>query len=362
MATLPGSPISFPSLQDAIRELFVVLEQARVVNYVRLSGVAFLSYDIWLKLEEEVEYIWCSRWSVPKSLYIFARYYGFLFTTLEFAAIPTSVLAPQFASRVVRLPPASSKKNPHLVSLIDDYNLSCRAYLPFYPAAGPIVFTTTVNIILIMRLHALYGRKKKVLAFLTFVLIVEFAFELYISTAIAVAMSRGAIEAPPGINLPGCLSVKPTGLELFAWVPCLIAATLFFSMTIRELFVSLRTANTDLMRARTLSQTLSPLVVTFYQDGAIYFSLITTIVLIGTVTNSKLQGTYSGIAIPWLTPVYSFSGSRLILNLRKAATRAKQRNASWDETLTFRVIASPNVGSETSGESILMDNGIRFAQ
>ncbi|KAK1231031.1 hypothetical protein PQX77_005838 [Marasmius sp. AFHP31] len=52
MAALSDFPI--PSPQDAIRGLFVVAEQMRVVNYIRLAGAAFLFHDICLKFEEEV--------------------------------------------------------------------------------------------------------------------------------------------------------------------------------------------------------------------------------------------------------------------------------------------------------------------
>ncbi|KAG7090376.1 hypothetical protein E1B28_009495 [Marasmius oreades] len=86
-------------------------------------------------------------------------------------------------------------------------------------------------------------------------------------------------------------------------------------------------------------KSLSPLVFGIVRDGTIYYFIITVILLISTLTTQLIPGPYASISLPWLISIYSFAGTRLILNLREAAL-AKSSIATWQETVeleTFRV-------------------------
>ncbi|ESK95647.1 hypothetical protein Moror_12572 [Moniliophthora roreri MCA 2997] len=308
----------------ALQALFTVLDQNRKVDYMSLSAIAFLAYDIIIMFDAEVEFVWSAVWSLPKILYIFARYYGIAFLILEFAV----------------------KQQLGLSLKLCAY---CRSYLWFYSLGGAIIFTTTINAILVMRLHALYGKKVKVLLWLLFLLIGEFAAELYISTLVGIATDKTTMLAPPGIPLGGCLATAPQNLTLVAWVPCLIAATIFFFMTLYQMFDSLSRRSAKL-QLEDLQQSFTPLLRSFYVDGAIYFSLIATILLICTVTTITLDGPLIQIALPWLIAIYSFSGSRLVLNLRRTALGEKSA-ATWEDTMSFRVADHGQSGNSGSSGS-----------
>uniref|UniRef100_A0A0W0GAG5 DUF6533 domain-containing protein n=1 Tax=Moniliophthora roreri TaxID=221103 RepID=A0A0W0GAG5_MONRR len=323
----------------ALQALFTVLDQNRKVDYMSLSAIAFLAYDIIIMFDAEVEFVWSAVWSLPKILYIFARYYGIAFLILEFAVKQQLGL-----SLKVRL------------SISDYYDISNRfrssvgaIYGSTLCGGGAIIFTTTINAILVMRLHALYGKKVKVLLWLLFLLIGEFAAELYISTLVGIATDKTTMLAPPGIPLGGCLATAPQNLTLVAWVPCLIAATIFFFMTLYQMFDSLSRRSAKL-QLEDLQQSFTPLLRSFYVDGAIYFSLIATILLICTVTTITLDGPLIQIALPWLIAIYSFSGSRLVLNLRRTALGEKSA-ATWEDTMSFRVADHGQSGNSGSSGS-----------
>ncbi|KAK7054325.1 hypothetical protein VNI00_003518 [Paramarasmius palmivorus] len=327
--TTPGPD----ALLQQLKALFTVLEQTRQVNY--MLSIVFLGYDIIIMLDAEVEFIWSATWSFPKALYLFARYYGVAYLILDFSVkqqlnLPLEVSFVQYSF-------PGQPSNPF-------GSCTCRRYLKFYALGGAIMFTTAVNVILVMRLHALYGKKKKVLLWLLFLLIGEFASELYISAEVTTHTQKTTMAAPPGIPLGGCLATAPQVLTLVGWVPCLIAATIFFGMTLYQMVVSLSNKNVG-FRWSNFRNSFTPLLSSFYVDGAIYFSLIASILLISTITSIVLEGPLIEIAIPWLVAIYSFSGSRLVLNLRRAAMGEKS-TMTWEETMSFRAEAGSN---STSG-------------
>ncbi|KAJ6451675.1 hypothetical protein C8R47DRAFT_300750 [Mycena vitilis] len=66
------------SQETVLDELFTALSQTRQSNCVLVAAVTFLAFDICTSFDQEVKYIWKERWSLPKVLYLFCRYYGLL--------------------------------------------------------------------------------------------------------------------------------------------------------------------------------------------------------------------------------------------------------------------------------------------
>ncbi|KAJ6483704.1 hypothetical protein DFH09DRAFT_1378208 [Mycena vulgaris] len=180
---------------------------------------------------------------------------------------------------------------------------------------GDILFSTVVNIILILRLNAMYG-KKAVLVFLLVLFSGEFSLELYVCIKAAISTEREVFPAPVDI-WPGCLSNPDTHFTLISWIPTLVIQFIFFLLTIAKLFEDGR------WRLSTLKEmkTLSPLFVSFIRDGSVFFFLIFAIVLASTLLSLLVHGPLLNMAQPWLTAIYSFSVSGLVLNLRQLANR-----------------------------------------
>ncbi|GJE92701.1 hypothetical protein PsYK624_088570 [Phanerochaete sordida] len=69
----------------ALDALFVALGQDRAKTYSNTAALVVLVYDTLLNMDHEIEQIWMAAWSVPKVLYILARYYSIVHVSLMVA-------------------------------------------------------------------------------------------------------------------------------------------------------------------------------------------------------------------------------------------------------------------------------------
>ncbi|ESK95653.1 hypothetical protein Moror_12578 [Moniliophthora roreri MCA 2997] len=168
----------------------------------------------------------------------------------------------------------------------------------FLSPHASIVAGTIVNAILTLRLNALYGNKKIVLIWLLAILIFDFIAELTISIVIAIHIQKTTYVVPLGIPLTGCFASAPTILTLIAWVPRLVASTIFFLMTLFKMFTSLANTQQTTLQSLRLQTKFSPLFVCFYTDGAIYYVVIASMVLVCAVTAVTLDGPLVIVATP----------------------------------------------------------------
>lgn len=283
------SDIMSQQIEAQLQELFTVLNQLQVANYIDVVTLTVLAYDWALSLDAEVRYIWQSSWSLVKVLYILARYYGFARTAFIFfvdiAIQPSKPL--------------------------------CVAHLWIFTVGSGMILVTGVNIIFMLRIQALYHRSRLVLIVLPILIIIEFALESYITIYEAV---QDKIEPTPvlpfPISIPGCTvnATVPTKLELISWLPCLVVATIMFGMTMYK-FATM--SESGYPRGRRPS--LSPLQKVFLKDGTVFFLLIFTSVLTSTILDQTVPPALRTIGISVVMSVYSLSGSKLILRLRENA-------------------------------------------
>ncbi|KAJ3769230.1 hypothetical protein FB446DRAFT_748813 [Lentinula raphanica] len=75
--------------EAALQALLTVIYQQQCVKYIIVAGLTFLVYDMCINFDQEVQYIWQSKWSFPKCLYIFIRYYGPVWTIIIFSGFMT---------------------------------------------------------------------------------------------------------------------------------------------------------------------------------------------------------------------------------------------------------------------------------
>ncbi|KAK0474453.1 hypothetical protein EDD18DRAFT_1339267 [Armillaria luteobubalina] len=232
---------------------------------------------------------------------------------------------------------------------------------------GEILFATVVNVILVMRLNAMYRKNVKVLVFLVFLVVVEFVLELYCSLVSANKSYETTFSAPLGLPWPGCFAKPNVVFTLTAWIPttliasrpvsaCLLASvpgsdaagtiSIFFLMTMAKLFEDGRS---KLSQIRIMSQ-VSPRLVSFFQDGGVFFFLIFAVLVASTVMNVLATGILGEILGCWLIAVYSFAACRLTINLREAAEHG---NASTclRESMCLTTWQGNLVLPETSGST-----------
>jgi len=204
----------------------------------------------------------------------------------------------------------------------------------FISLGGPAILSTPVNLILVLRLNALYHQNKKILMLLVFVMVGELIAALYISIEAGILAVKSLYLLPFGVSFPGCLSSVPTGFTLGAWIPCLSCAAVFFLLTLIKVGQSLAEVDGKI-HWKTLSlSSLSPVYQAFIRGGAIYYTLVTAGLLMALVTTILLTGPLETVGEAWLIAVYSCAGSRLVLDLRQATLR-DEKGDSWKETINL---------------------------
>ncbi|KAJ7873308.1 hypothetical protein B0H14DRAFT_144357 [Mycena olivaceomarginata] len=110
----------------------------QVVSYVKAAFLTLLAYDTILHIGQEYRYVWKSRWSVVKILYLWTRYSTFIDTIL---AVQERVDFSRDASSCSRI----------------------MTFTTIFAGFGIGV----AEIILMIRTYALYERSKKLLVFFT---------------------------------------------------------------------------------------------------------------------------------------------------------------------------------------------------
>ncbi|KDR66452.1 hypothetical protein GALMADRAFT_1152028 [Galerina marginata CBS 339.88] len=66
--------------------LFSTLKDSQVISYLWASSLTVLCYDTVQNLPQEITYIWRSKWSTPKFLYLFLRYWSIFVIIINLVA------------------------------------------------------------------------------------------------------------------------------------------------------------------------------------------------------------------------------------------------------------------------------------
>ncbi|KZS88353.1 hypothetical protein SISNIDRAFT_552609 [Sistotremastrum niveocremeum HHB9708] len=277
--------------------LIKTLRQYQVVNYICIAAAVWMGTDTIFNLSDEIELIWKSPWSLPKILYLIARYLG-VFDTIFTAYADVNTTA---GIKV------------------------CTFWKWYIQLGGPLLFFIVTNIIFIMRLHALYNKSKKLLVFLVAGFLVNLGFGLY--STMGATLPEHVIPRPIP-EFPGCayLTVNDD-VTFFGWIPSAVFALVFFCLTVAKLLRVLKEhtpANTpNVMTLENVRANLGPLYMAFMRDGAFFFALLFATELSCALIWANFKGTAIALTvIPLYVSVYSYVASHLLLNLRHAA---KQR-------------------------------------
>ncbi|KAI6029340.1 hypothetical protein BKA83DRAFT_4217567 [Pisolithus microcarpus] len=280
--------------EEELQALYQYLNQARVVNNVTIACAAFLVYDILINLDKEIPLIWRyyhhaddefmpwrhrARRTLIQALFIFGRYYAPLFLGLSVSAY--------------------------------------FYYLVF--GGGGVVYSALVNVILVIRLNALYrifyGTEglRKLQVFL--VAVTEFS----IWAVIVTWMEGKVLEAPPGISLPGCMLTQfpNTTLSIPAWTVAILVATIFLVLTLRMLYSSTKLklkglGGLTISNIKAEIRNIQPITQTLVRDRILIASVAVMV---------TYHSDLSYVTTPITVALYSFCASRLIVNLRESVVR-----------------------------------------
>ncbi|KAJ7191579.1 hypothetical protein GGX14DRAFT_407091 [Mycena pura] len=285
----------------------------RIYRSFFLAGFSVLAYDHLLTLHTEVKYIWKSKLRPSTLWYLLLRY----------TCLASNIWVSTF------------------YFLIIDYESCVKMEILWEVLV--ILQEALIELTLIVRVYAMYGRNPWILAALAFVL-------LLVAIPLWASITNGhpqIFTAPgPGLGVPGCHNVtprtdtRPIGLYVRVNTNRKPPSTHMFH-TNRDCRRLGSNAYTQRRSSSALMYTSTSLVERMWRDGVMYFGLI------GLVNTANLFTFYFGDILlagflSWFATSLSITLlSRLILNLHEASMigiDTEEPNTVNLETLKFRTV------------------------
>ncbi|KAJ7863985.1 hypothetical protein B0H14DRAFT_2440828 [Mycena olivaceomarginata] len=127
-------------------DYYTALTQAQWERNCQFSAAVIVAFEYVLQFPKEVDLFWKRRWTIAKGLFLWSRYYS---------------LAYNIGNAAVFMQSRASE------------NVCLKFFL--WQNGGSIIQPTTTQLILCLRLYAMYARSKKVLVFLVFLLLCQIA-------------------------------------------------------------------------------------------------------------------------------------------------------------------------------------------
>ncbi|CAL1711015.1 unnamed protein product [Somion occarium] len=241
-------------------------QDVQTIRYAELASSTIIVLDHLITLDQEIELIWKSGWSVGKCLFLLNRYY-----TLA-------------------------------VVIFNNYSLH---WFRWQGATGVIGFVVG-ELILQLRLYALYFLDKRILAFmaLTFVCSVAAASTLM---GISLVHVRALSHVLPG--LPFCLPINVPSHFFSWWIPILVSETLLCGLALWRGFQSY-------YKRKNIFQSGRELIEILIRDSVLYFLVLFGIYLCNTIIFIIGNETQLEAAIGYSVAMSCVMGNRLCLNVR----------------------------------------------
>ncbi|TDL18500.1 hypothetical protein BD410DRAFT_900816 [Rickenella mellea] len=265
----------------SIEALFKLVRDSQTVDRSGVAAIACLVYDIFITIDQEVDYVWKSRWTIPKYLYLWARYFA-LFIQIVATAEQTST---QVTNKV------------------------CAGWAYFEGITGQML-VMGIELLLMLRVWALYKRDRRMLYILVALYIAEVtANTVILGMALPGLTSVAPLRTlfPPGFPLSGCLPTSVPKFFFSYWIPTLVFEGILFILMFIN-FVRLAREHTPM-----------PLLKRFFRDGTVYYAVIFAALLVQVLLYELVNSALSEVAIGWQLTMFSIMGSRLVLNLRAAS-------------------------------------------
>ncbi|KAJ7624812.1 hypothetical protein FB45DRAFT_924267 [Roridomyces roridus] len=267
------------------------LHDIQATRYAQLASSAIIVFDHIITLDQEVDLIWKSSWSMGKILFIINRYY-----TLT-SVIPT---------------------------ITDSVRLSVRLHFFRWQGWTGLIACMIAEVILQMRLYALYFLDRRVLALMVTMFIASSATSAAI---MGTALSRiSAVSSP----LPGIITFcAPSGIPpwFYAfWIPILAFESLMCALALYRGFQTFRASEPAFQSGRHL-------VAILIRDSVLYF-----LVMFATYFTNMLIWVSAPMNLIEIPVAFSVAlscclGNRMIFNVREVNREIKQSKAPSADTI-----------------------------
>ncbi|KAI8976688.1 hypothetical protein BD414DRAFT_161639 [Trametes punicea] len=243
-----------------------------------LASAVWLLYDLLTTFDQEVEFVWRSTNTFPKLLYFISRYGG---------------LCGQLYHATAHLP------------------IFCRG-----DVVGSLVvlgcMMISVELSLMLRIDALYGRSRKVRLLLFAGFAAELGTVAGMNTMLYSHILGDLQTFPPDWPVRGCVFPDSIFINKLVWIPVLAFETLLFCLnTIKCISYGPLDHHT-------------PLIYRLFRDGSVYFAITLAFMLLCTASQFMNDSQLSIISVAWISAVFSCSGCHLLLSVRSVAARREQ--------------------------------------
>jgi len=276
-----SSPLPDPNALDT------ALTHLHAGLYFQIAAFVMLIYDHFLTFSDEVERIWKQKITGASILFFINRYV----TPLEFIVIINAFQDPKWTKQ------------------------ACHHFVKFEGAAT-VALVAICELVMILRVYALYGRSTLVIVPLLCLLAVQ------ISTS-SVGLHTGfAVPLPPGVT--GCILTGTSRLFSAVWVAPLVTDSCIFILTLWK------------TRQYILDSRRSPTLDLFLRDGAMYFFIIFGANLLNTLIYFLAPGDLKAVGASFSQLITSVMISRLVLNLRSLSESTATDTSLRGRDIYFR--------------------------
>lgn len=277
---MPAGPSPAPVLMNLPEG--VTVDQLLVWTRTHLEGerlllatIVFMVYDVILTFPEELEFIWAfDSWSVSKTLFIINRYFPIVHSIIRFWVY-------------------AHERDERLSALACGPILDIAAY-------GSVISVAVIEVVLMLRLWAMYARNKLFGAFLGFVFLTGIATALAIRKVQPPDDFKLVREAPQSLTI--CKRSSPSEL-FFLYAIILVVETMIFTLLLWKVW-------------QLSAVGVAPILRTMLKHGTQYY-LVVFVALFFQVLGTILQPLWQPMADSLLVvSVASVACSRLVLSLR----------------------------------------------
>ncbi|KAJ2977857.1 hypothetical protein NUW54_g11367 [Trametes sanguinea] len=288
-------------------------DELRTTFYVGIASFTALVWDHIITLGDEIEYIW-KRKKGP-------LIYLFLLPLLVPVYVAKSLIAVSLSL---------------LLSRMDTFNV-CMHFVR-YEGSMTVIGINITALMMLLRIYAMYERKKSIVIFVGVVFCVEFGVNAWLLTHGVAVRHRAGITGTACTMIFDPDKVKGPIASASAWLP-LLYDTIVFVLTIKRTYRGVK------------NPTVGRIMRVLLKEGLLYYSVIFTITLILT-----LMIVFAPDGLKNLTAQMTVAMmSRITLHLKKQASKNWD---SWGLSLSVDTESSVTPTSRFGGLRFTRSNGV----
>ncbi|EJD03637.1 uncharacterized protein FOMMEDRAFT_166989 [Fomitiporia mediterranea MF3/22] len=266
-----------------LNEAILSLNHAQVVNYMNVMCLALVAYDFLLTFADEVRLIWPAKWNMGKFMFFLTRYPVFL----EIALTLVDYMQP---------------------------NLKLNLCKPIYQTGAwmSLAGITVAEIIMMMRVYAIWGAKKEVLAFLVILNV-----GIIVSTIVILQKSLQSLVFIPSPfpTLAPCILTSADTTVYIDFVLVMVAEFVVIVMTVWKCFADWKENRSLLMKA-------------LFEDGLQYFICLFVVSLANLLVLKTAPVDFSGLLFVFQRVLHAILTARMLMHIRDAVEPITYSNLS----------------------------------